>query len=97
MATGDFDLYYPSSPWANITTNSRVYYEAMLQEQAYLKRAVFGNFVDLQFNLGDKNAKTMQLTNLIEPHSNNDSIGNTALWMTSSRLDSMSRQVTFNH
>lgn len=97
MTTGDFDLYYPSSPWANITTNSRVYYEAMLQEQAYLKRAVFGNFVDLHINVGDVNAAQMTLSNLIEPHGNNDSIANTALWMTSSRLDSMSRTVGFNH
>src|SRR5258708_1476667 len=94
MATGDFDLYYSSSPWGNVTTNKRTYYEAVLQAQYYLRRYVYGRFVSTQFNLAEVNTDTMVLNNLIEPHPNNDSIGATSLWMTSSRLDSMSRTIT---
>jgi len=96
MATGDFDSFYSSSPWGNISTNSKVYYEAMLQALYYQQHYIYGRFVDTQFNLGDVTSPTMQLNQLIEPHANFDAIGNTQLWMASSRLDSSSRQITFN-
>lgn len=94
MATGDFDTYYSSSPWGNVTTNKRTYYEAMLQANYYLQHYVYGRFVGTQFNLGDENTDTMVLTELIEPHANNDAIAATSLWLTSSRLDSRSRTIT---
>jgi len=94
MTTGDFDTYYSSSPWGNVTTNKRTYYEAMLQAQYYLKHYVYGRFVSTQFNLAEENTDTMVLNNLIEPHANNDAISAHSLWLTSSRLDSMSRTIT---
>lgn len=97
MALGDFDANYPSSPWGNITTNQRKYYEAKLQRDYWATHSIFGKFVETQFNLGAVDAKTMSLTNIIQPQANFNAIGNSTLWGPSSRIDSASRDVTFNH
>lgn len=95
MATGDFDANYSASPWGNVTTNQTTYYEAVLQAQYYMEHFVYGRFVGTQFNLGARNTASMVLTNLIEPHANNDAIAATSIWLPSSRLDSESRTITF--
>lgn len=91
MATGDFDLYYPDSPWDGITTNQRQWYDPTLRN-LYQRRAVYSRFVTNQFStLGRPSTSPMVVTSLIEPHVNTDALGSRVMWTNASYMDSQSR------
>jgi hypothetical protein len=95
MAVGDFDNFYPINPWANVATNQRDLFNAVLLSDFYRKHVIYNRFVTTQINLGDVRAKNMTLTKLIAPHANFNQTGLRQIWLPSSYIDSAARDVTF--
>lgn len=95
MATGDFDLNYPSNPWAGLTTNQRVFYDPILRD-IFRKINVFSQFTTFVQNLANRNAKTMTITSLYDIHPGFDPLGLRDLWLPAAHVDSRSLDITFS-
>lgn len=95
-AVSTFDVGYPDNPWANITTNERQYYDPMLRD-IFRPRNVFAQFTQFQQSLAARNAKTMTITSLYDPHPDFDQVGLRDLYLPSIHSDSRSVDITFNH
>jgi len=93
---GDFDTFYPDSPWADVSSNQRQWYDPILRDY-YLQARMYNKFVNIQFDTrGLPTADSMVVTNIILPHGNFDPIGLRQMWMASSRIDSSKRTISVN-
>lgn len=93
-----FDTYYPSNPWAGVTTNQREWYDPILRE-VYYRNTIFSKYATAQFALagaGSPVTTKMHITSLIPPHGNFNSLSLRQLWMPSSYIDSFEREIVFN-
>lgn len=95
MATGDFDAAYGLDPWSGLNTNERKWYDPLLRD-IYRKKNVFGAFSNFRQNLGDRKARTMNITSLFDLHPNTDPIGFRDIWGTTSHFDSRQVEIQFN-
>jgi hypothetical protein len=89
-----FDVAYPSHPWAGISTNQRTYFDPVLRD-FWRQRTIFGDFVTYAQNLGDVNARQMVITTLFDVHPNFNPIGLRDMWMPAAHVDTQSQTITF--
>lgn len=94
MAVGDFDTFYGDTPFPDMDTNLRRFYERELLRDIYTRYSVYGPFVPTQFDLRNPATTRMTVTQLIKPHVNTDSVGLQTMWIASSRIDSKARDIT---
>src|SRR5258706_2037206 len=89
-----FDVAYPDNPWTGITTRVRVFDESVLRE-IFRARNIYARFANYQQNLANRNAKTMNVSEVLDVHPDFDQIGLRDIYKTSSHVDSRSLDITF--
>lgn len=90
-----FDVNYPQNPWAQMDTKTRPWYVPELY-QVYRRRAIYNNFVNVQFNPNGPRATEMYISSLLMPHVNHDPVGLREYWLESSYMDTYRRTIRFN-
>ncbi len=85
---------YGDNPWANLTTNERLFYDPVLRYM-YRQKAVFGQYINFQQNLANRKAKNMQITSTYDLHPDFNRIGLRDMSLPSSHIDSRAQQITF--
>lgn len=87
---------YGDNPWSDITESARNYYDPYLI-QTYRKFSAYRPFTSYSYYMGDKRAKAAVFTELLPSHPNIDRIPERELWTRSSRVDSRTKAITFQH
>lgn len=89
-----FDTAYPDNPWAGITTKERIFYDPVLRE-IFRQNNVYARYATFVQNLANRNAKTMNISEVLDIHPNNDQLGLRDIYLPASHVDSRSLDITF--
>jgi hypothetical protein len=96
MAVGDFDLYYSDEPFSIMDKNQRNWLDPDLID-IWRLNSVFRPLITFTKNLGDIRAKTMTVTQLLDPHADTTPLSPRQIWMPSMHLDSREIEITFQN
>ncbi len=96
MATGDFDLFYSDEPFSIMDKNQRNWYDPVLID-VWRQRSVYRPVISFTKNNAGPAAKTMTVTQVLDPHADTTPLGLRQLWMESMHIDSRSIEITFQH
>jgi hypothetical protein len=96
MAIGDIDLYYSDEPFSIMDKNQRNWLDPDLID-IWRLNSVFRPLITFTKNLGDIRAKTMTVTQLLDPHADTTPLSARQIWMPSMHLDSREIEITFDH
>ena len=91
-----FDTNYSDNPWSVLDKNQREYYDPVLRN-TWRERTVFAGMVNYRRNMGEINAKTMHITEMLDPHPDTTALGLRQIWLNSMHVDSRSLELTFQH
>jgi len=92
----DFDQYYSDNPWESVDKNQRVWYDPMLVNM-FRQQSVFTPAIRFALNLtsAPRSAKTMKITQLLDPHADFTILSLRQLWLPAAHIDSREVTVTF--
>lgn len=96
MAIGDFDLYYSDEPFSIMDKTTRTWLDPDLID-IWRLNSVFRPLITFTKNLGDIRAKSMTVTQLLDPHADTTPLSTRQIWMPSMHLDSREIEITFDH
>lgn len=93
----DFDLYYSDNPWESVDKNQRTWYDPLLVNM-YRQRSVFTPAIRFAINMTAEpiTAKTMKITQLLDPHPDYTALSLRQLWLPAAHIDSREVSVTFS-
>lgn len=96
MAIGDFDLFYSDEPFSIMDKNQRNWYDPVLMD-VWRQRSVYRPVITFTKNNGAVTAKTMTVSQVLDPHADTTPLAMRQLWMESMHIDSRSIEITFQH
>jgi len=96
MAVGDFDLHYSDEPFSIMDKNQRNWYDPILID-VWRQRSIYRPVITFTKNNGAMNARTMTVTQVLDPHADTTPLAMRQLWMESMHIDSRSIEITFQH
>ena len=96
MAIGDIDLYYSDEPFSIMDKTTRTYLDPDLIDIWRLS-SVFRPLITFTKNLGDMRARSMTVTQLLDPHADTTPLSTRQIWMPSMHIDSREIEITFDH
>jgi len=94
-ATSGFDTYYGDTPVQNLDKNQRKWYHPIV-DTMFRQHSIFNRLVRYYYNLGNVNATSMEITQLMDPHANFDPLGMRDIWMPASYVDSRAVRIGFS-
>jgi hypothetical protein len=92
----DFDLYYSDNPWEAVDKNQRTFYDPALVNM-FRQQSVFTPAIRFAINMtaAPVSAKTMKITQLLDPHPDYTALSLRQLWLPAAHIDSREVSVTF--
>lgn len=96
MTTGDFDTYYSDEPFSIMDKNQRNWLDPDLID-IWRQRSVFRPVVSFTKSLVGVRAKTMSVTQLLDPHPDTTALALRQIWLESMHIDSREVEITFQH
>lgn len=89
-----FDVNYVDHPWESLPFGQHEEYDPLLAN-AYVRRSVYSQFINMVVDLGSMNAQSLTTTDLIPPRHSTGAIDNRTLWLNSNRFDSLQRDIAY--
>lgn len=88
--------YYADNPVEVLDQNQRTWYDPDILA-LFRTQSLFTNITTYARNLGDVQARSMVVSQLLEPHANYNALATRQLWMPAMHIDSRSQEIVFQH
>jgi hypothetical protein len=94
--TDPITTFYADNPVEVLDKNQRVWYDPNVM-LLFKNSALFRDVVTYTRNLADVRARSMIVTQVLEPHANYNPIADRTLWLPAMHVDSRYIEITFQH